>query len=193
VLLCMDRGSRRESHCVPSTPPGSDLPEPFVPEDELRHPVDFQLLQNGPVSAYADATALTRDIAALEQRRYRIERFACERWTEEQDLHDEFARRFSFPSYYGRNMNALAECMADTDVLHVPGHGGLCVVLDRLDRWPDRHDRWPDRQEVLLQVLSSAAWYWLLFGRRLITLVLVGDRSWRSPRDLGATTADWRI
>jgi hypothetical protein len=41
-------------------------------------------------------------------------------------------------------------------------------------------------------VLANAAWYWLLLGRRLITLVLVGSSSWNGPADLGATTADWR-
>ena len=168
------------------SPRESDPPEPFVPEDELSHPVDFLLLQNGPVSAYTDATALSRDLSALAERGYRIERFACDRWSSEDDLHDEFASRFSFPDYYGRNMDALDECMADTDVVHVPGRGGLCIVLDRLDLWADRPD-------VLLRVLASAARYWLLFGRRLMVLVLVGDRTWRSPYDLGATIADWRI
>jgi hypothetical protein len=182
----MNSENRGEPPSVSPTEPGSDLPELFVPEDELRHPVDYLLLQNGPVSGYHDAAALSRDIAALEERGYRVERFACERWSDEADLHEEFACRFSFPSYYGHNWAALDECMADSDVLHVPGRGGLCIVLDRFDRWPDG-------QDVLLRVLARAAWYWMLFGRRLMTLVLVSDESWRSPTDLGATSVNWRI
>ena len=33
----------------------------------------------------------------------------------EDDLHDRLAEGFAFPDYYGRNLDALADCLSDLD------------------------------------------------------------------------------
>jgi hypothetical protein len=43
---------------------GADRSSPSSPEDELRHPIDFVLLQNRPLTADADPAALADDVTA---------------------------------------------------------------------------------------------------------------------------------
>ena len=97
----------------------------------------------------------------------RVERFACDAWRSEDDMHDAFAARFSFPASYGRTMDALGDCLTDTDVLTVPESGGLAVVLQRLDEWPGRRD-------VLLNVWAGAAQFWRTLDRCVVALVAPG-------------------
>lgn len=40
-----------------------------------------------------------------------------------------------FPDYYGRNVNALSDCLSD---LNVPDEGGLIIVFKRYDLFTER-------------------------------------------------------
>jgi len=43
-------------------------------------------------------------------------------------LFDEFVAQLRFPDYFGRNFNALSECLADMDWL--PGDGYVVIIRD---------------------------------------------------------------
>jgi hypothetical protein len=47
-----------------------------------------------------------------------------------QDVHDELAAVFQFPSYYGRNYNAAVDCLRDLDWCEVKHRSFLVVVTD---------------------------------------------------------------
>ena len=158
---------------------------PFDFSVELSYPIDFTLLQNGPVSGYRTDAVLDRDLSSLAKLGYGIEDFSCAAWQDDPDMHHAFAKRFQFPDYYGHNYDALDEVMADTNVIDVPERGGLVVVLRHIDRWRGQGD-------VLVSVLAGAARYWSLFGRRMIVLVHAEDQSWNGPENLAATRIDWR-
>ena len=73
-----------------------------------------------------------------------------------QDVLDTIAAAFLFPSHFGKNLDALYDCM--TDLVHKAGHQpGFVVVLEQLPDNP-RFDR--EAREQLLEVFRDAAEFW---------------------------------
>ncbi|GAP38291.1 barstar family protein [Piscinibacter sakaiensis] len=73
-----------------------------------------------------------------------------------QEVLEGIAQSFMFPAHFGKNLDALADCM--TDLVHKAGHQpGFVVVLEQL---PDnaRFDR--EAREQLLDVFRDAADFW---------------------------------
>jgi len=73
-----------------------------------------------------------------------------------QDVLDKIAESFLFPGHFGKNLDALYDCM--TDLVHRAGaQPGFVVVLEQL---PDntRFDR--EAREQLLDVFRDAADFW---------------------------------
>ena len=73
-----------------------------------------------------------------------------------QDVLDGIAGAFTFPAHFGKNLDALFDCM--TDLVHKSGpQPGFVVVLEQL---PDnaRFDR--EAREQLLEVFRDAAEFW---------------------------------
>jgi len=73
-----------------------------------------------------------------------------------QDVLESIAQSFLFPAHFGKNLDALYDCM--TDLVHKSGHQpGFVVVLEQL---PDnaRFDR--EAREQLLDVFRDAADFW---------------------------------
>ena len=73
-----------------------------------------------------------------------------------QDVLDKIAESFLFPSHFGKNLDALFDCM--TDLVHRAGsQPGFVVVLEQLPDNP-RFDR--EAREQLLDVFRDAADFW---------------------------------
>ena len=73
-----------------------------------------------------------------------------------QDVLDGLAVAFLFPAHFGKNLDALYDCM--TDLVHKAGsQPGFVVVLEQLPDNP-RFDR--EAREQLLDVFRDAADYW---------------------------------
>jgi len=73
-----------------------------------------------------------------------------------QDVLERIAESFLFPAHFGKNLDALFDCM--TDLVHKAGvQPGFVVVLEQL---PDnaRFDR--EAREQLLDVFRDAADFW---------------------------------
>ncbi len=73
-----------------------------------------------------------------------------------QEVLDTIAEAFLFPAHFGKNMDALFDCM--TDLVHKAGvQPGFVLVLEQL---PDnaRFDR--EAREQLLEVFRDAADFW---------------------------------
>jgi RNAse (barnase) inhibitor barstar len=73
-----------------------------------------------------------------------------------QEVLDKIAEAFTFPAHFGKNLDALYDCM--TDLVHKSGQQpGFVVVLEQL---PDnaRFDR--EAREQLLDVFRDAADFW---------------------------------
>lgn len=73
-----------------------------------------------------------------------------------QDVLDQIASSFLFPPHFGKNLDALYDCM--TDLVHRAGlQPGFVVVLEQLPDSP-RFDR--EAREQLLDVFRDAADFW---------------------------------
>jgi RNAse (barnase) inhibitor barstar len=73
-----------------------------------------------------------------------------------QDVLDQIAEAFLFPAHFGKNLDALYDCM--TDLVHKSGQQpGFVVVLEQLPDNP-RFDR--EAREQLLEVFRDAAEFW---------------------------------
>jgi RNAse (barnase) inhibitor barstar len=73
-----------------------------------------------------------------------------------QDVLEGIAEAFTFPSHFGKNLDALYDCM--TDLVHKSGtQPGFVVVLEQLPDNP-KFDR--EAREQLLDVFRDAADYW---------------------------------
>jgi len=73
-----------------------------------------------------------------------------------QDVLDTLAKSFLFPAHFGKNLDALYDCM--TDLVHQAGaQPGFVVVLDQIPDNP-RFDR--EAREQLLDVFRDAADFW---------------------------------
>ena len=73
-----------------------------------------------------------------------------------QDAREALADAFLFPSHFGKNLDALYDCM--TDLVHKAGsQPGFVVVLEQLPDNP-KFDR--EAREQLLDVFRDAADFW---------------------------------
>ena len=73
-----------------------------------------------------------------------------------QDVLEGIAEAFLFPAHFGKNLDALYDCM--TDLVHKAGtQPGFVVVLEQLPDNP-RFDR--EAREQLLDVFREAADFW---------------------------------
>lgn len=81
------------------------------------------------------------------------------RMTTQARLFDEIAQTLRFPSYFGRNWDALDECLHDLDWLRAPSYALIITDAERLLR-----DEPPRALAVLLSILARAARTWRLPG-----------------------------
>jgi RNAse (barnase) inhibitor barstar len=73
-----------------------------------------------------------------------------------QDVMERIAESFLFPAHFGKNLDALYDCM--TDLVHKSGtQPGFVVVLEQLPDNP-RFDR--EAREQLLDVFRDTADFW---------------------------------
>ena len=144
----------------------------FQLDDELTHPLDFLLLQNGPIVlvGYDDSEPLLGGLAALG---YDIVRFNAGSWSGSTEMRRDLAARLNFPDYYGHNLAALRDCLSDVATGEYGwsrSATGLAVVLRSFDVFHARH---PDTAEALVDAAASNARYGMLFGHRLLWLLEV--------------------
>ncbi len=73
-----------------------------------------------------------------------------------QEVLEVIAREFLFPKHFGKNFDALYDCLTDT-IDHAGPQRGFVVVLEQIPDTP-RFDK--EAREILLDVFRDAAEYW---------------------------------
>ena len=153
---------------------------------------DFVILRDGGVALYWRPEALKQDLNWLELNEYEIVEFDAAEWNSEEQMHDSLRSRLSFPYYYGKNINALDECICDD--LIVPESGGVALVFHHYDRFTkideSRDSNEKGLAQKVLHILAAAVRFHMLFGRRLLILVQSDDPRIRFD-DLAGMSADW--
>jgi RNAse (barnase) inhibitor barstar len=137
----------------------------FRNEPEEFQRLDWILLQNGAVTLYFRPEVLAEDLEWLKRNHYRVNSFECSVWLNESAMHEALSRGLDFHDYYGRNLDALNDCIGD---LEIPDEGGRVLVLNRYDSFAAR---FPEVAWSVLDIMEINSRRLLLFGRSLIVLV----------------------
>lgn len=145
--------------------------------------LDYRLVLHRVALYYSEAI-LAEDVEWLRTAQYTIHEFDCRKWISEMDFHDDVATRFDFPDYYGRNLNAFADCIGD---LEVPEEGGVTIVLTSIETLALRD---PKLTWHILDILAGVTIGNILFGRRFFTLAQSNDPHIKFE-PVGAVHIDW--
>jgi RNAse (barnase) inhibitor barstar len=146
--------------------------------------IDFRILQNGSSALYFRPKLLADDVAWLRANAYVVRTFDCTSWVDSAAMHDALATNLGFPDYYGRNLDALNDCLSD---LEIPDDGGLALVLTRFDAFASTHR---DVAQAVLDIIATQSRGFLLFGRRLFAMIQSDDPAIRFD-PVGATPVGW--
>ncbi|MBA3902523.1 MAG: hypothetical protein C0522_02430 [Rhodocyclaceae bacterium] len=93
-------------------------------------------------------------LAAAESAGYAVYRVGLGRTKDKEDLLDRIALVLEFPDWFGRNWDALQDCLTDLSWQPAEGH---VVILDECDAFRIDHS---EDFTTMLQVFGSAADYW---------------------------------
>ncbi|GEL94042.1 barstar family protein [Cellulomonas composti] len=146
----------------------------FDLDADVTHPADFNLVRGGGVALYLDPAVLREAEEGLETLAYDRTHIDAATW-DELTLHDAVAAALDFPNYYGRNLDAMADCLGDV------AHGdygwnvertGLAVTLANFGVFARRQ---PDLATALADLFTATSRYGLVFGHRLLWLLGVDD------------------
>ncbi|MBS1898504.1 MAG: barstar family protein [Actinobacteria bacterium] len=143
---------------------------------ETTNPVDFRLVRNGFVTMFWDPSLLDATVDSLRSSAYRVVEFDADEWSSDAEMYEDVATRLGFPSYFGRNLDALNDCMSDVASgsygWDAAADKGLVIVLKAFEVFAAR-DRWTAQK--LLDVVAAQARSAMLIGHRVICLVQSND------------------
>lgn len=164
-------------------------PEPGDPAAEQVHRRTYQsfacgLLHFGPIALYCSKLVLEEDLERLKAERFDVRRFDAARWATKEAAHADLMATLDFPDYYGKNLDALNDCLGDLDIAD---DGGMAVVLDDYDEFARRK---PDFATGVLDIFACGSRLLQIFGKTLLVLVHSKDPDINFG-PLGAVTAWW--
>jgi RNAse (barnase) inhibitor barstar len=142
------------------------------------------LLHCGPIALYYNKQILENDINKLVSEQFDIRRLNASIWRSDTSVHEAIQNTLGFPSYYGKNLNALRDCLSDLDIAD---NGGMSIVLTDFDDFSDYNQ---DFAECMLDIFARSSHRLQIFGKTLIVMVHTKDPD-ASFGNLGAITAWW--
>lgn len=142
------------------------------------------------VQLFQSRAVLDRAVDDARESGWSVIRFDARHWATAAAMHTDLADALSFPDYYGRNLDALNDCMRDVvagDYGFAKHAVGGLIVIDAFDRF---HRREPQVAQVLIDVLGRAAVDALAHRWQLATFLRVDDPDF-SPPPFAAQAAIW--
>jgi RNAse (barnase) inhibitor barstar len=129
----------------------------------------FELLRLSPVTRFADPSVMAEEVRDLEADGYRCVPLDCSAWAGEADFHTAIAGALAFPNYYGRNLDALKDCLFS---IKVGEYRGLVLVFAH---WESFARAGGECAWVVLDIIACASRFRLVYGERLLALLHVAD------------------
>ncbi|MDR6169145.1 RNAse (barnase) inhibitor barstar [Curtobacterium sp. SORGH_AS776] len=149
---------------------GSNVPA-FSTDDILGNRLDFEIARDGFVRRLRDDAALRNAETWLRREGYRVIELDAGAWQEGKQMHIAFATALQFPSHFGKNLDALNDCMSDAaeaDYGWDATETGLVLILSGFERFTQRLPRIADDVQ---HILRRQGRYAALFGNRLLTIL----------------------
>lgn len=142
---------------------------------ELSDEVDYQLVHNTFVTLFWQRSVLDDTARWLADHEYDVVLLDAGAWEAAQDMFSAVATALDFPPHFGRNLDALNDCMRDVaagDYGWRAGATGLVLVLTNFERFAAVDRR---TAQILLDIFADQARAAMLIGNRLICLVQSND------------------
>ena len=122
------------------------------------------------------SSLLDETVGWLRSHAYRVVEFDAGSWSSDADMYGDVALGLNFPDYFGRNLDALNDCMRDVasgDYGWDPdAHTGLVIVLRAFDAFTGVDRR---TAQIMLDIFADRARCAILIGHRIICLVQSND------------------
>lgn len=145
------------------------------PDAETSALVDFRLAVRSFVTMFWKMPVLDETLDWLRVHDYDVVEFDTATWASSVDMVDDMARRLSFPSHSGQNLDALNDCLRDVAAGHYgwrPDAAGLVIVLRAFDRFTAIERT---TAQHVLDILANQAHSAILIGNRILCLVQSDD------------------
>lgn len=144
-------------------------------EAETTHPLDYSLVKNSFVTLFWRPSLLDETVVWLRGSAYDVVEFDAASWGSADDMYDDFSATLGFPDYFGRNLDALNDCIGDVasgDYGWRRDATGLVLVLRGFETFAT-----VDRKtaQMVLDILAGQARSALLIGNRMMCLVQSND------------------
>ncbi|WP_441249207.1 barstar family protein [Kitasatospora sp. McL0602] len=147
----------------------------------------YRLMRNGPVTLVRAAGPA---VARLTEAGYQVVRLPAGTWATPGDLHRDIAAALHFPAYYGRNLDALNDCLRDVLAFEYgasPTATGLVLVLDGYDRFAAAC---PREAWIVLDIVAEHSHRAALTGTRFLCLAQ-SDNPTLHVEPVGAASVGW--
>lgn len=145
--------------------------------------LDFCTLARGPVTKYFSLELLEQHQQWFEQQEYKIYRFDAKSWHSIDNFYSDVHAGFEFPDYFGRNWDALNDCLTDM----VSENGKVLVVVRNFDHW---YQEDVNSAKLFLDYMAFMTYQFLLVGKRWITLIQSNRPSF-DVAEVGAQSVFW--
>jgi hypothetical protein len=151
--------------------------------------VDYRLMAEGFVTKFWDPKLLGEKLQWLSDHDYDVVEVDAGPCEDTVSLLDAMAKALRFPSYFGRNLDALNDCLRHVagGCLAGPSSTGLVLVLRHYETFVARD---PRAARLMLGIIADRCRGALLFGHRMMCLVQTDDPGLDLP-PVGTTDVDW--
>ena len=152
--------------------------------------LDFRLMVNGFVTLFWRTELFGEATTWMRRHGYTVVMLDATNWTSDDDLHRDIAAALDFPDYYGRNLDALNDCMRDVaDYAYGATREatGLVLAFAGYDAFARRC---PRTAYAVLDIMADRGRCAMLTGHRIPCLVQSNNPT-ISFESVGATPVMW--
>ena len=163
---------------------------PVFPRDLASPQLDFFLMRDSVVTLFWREDLFDEALSELRNLGYKVITLESEVFPDVEALLVAIGRALNFPDYFGRNLDALNDCLRDVatfDYGSDPDSTGTVMSFRHYDRIVKLGR---DGAEAILDIFTDRARDGLLFGHRMMVLVQTDDPN-LSLGPLGAQHAQW--
>jgi Barstar (barnase inhibitor) len=148
--------------------------------------LDWQLLQNSSIHRYPSDDEMVRTATGLAALGYTIHHLDAGNWRHADEMHTALAAELNFPSYYGRNLDALNDVFRDISEYCYgsdPSTTGTVLALSRYGSFTLHNSK---LAHALVDIFARNARNGLLVGHPMLCLISAKN----DFPDVGATPVE---